>query len=304
MFSSLAPRAALTLLLVSAAAACSAPSGADTPDNAPMPTPNPTSMAELHLPLEAYLQDYGHQAKLEVLRFRLRDRCVKAMGFTPPPMTTTGGRAASDYVKLWQFYDTRRYALSDMTTARVYGFHLPPFTGGSAKPISLNSLSVPLQHALEKCDDQVAAKEKQAGISVGHKESDLVDVASGLKAKDFLKSQSDPRVLDVFKSWSSCMAQRGYHYATPQDAAKDQRWTQSGQRSREAIEADVTTEETGTAVAEVECVYSTNLLGVSFAVEAEYERNDIEKNAETLTQLKERTDRDAKKIDELWVRSG
>jgi hypothetical protein len=258
-------------------------------------------MAELHLPLEVYLLNDQHKGKLEVLQFRLRDSCVKAKGFTPPPMSVTGEQAATGYVKLWRFYDTRRYAISDLATAREYGYHLPPFTSGSAKPISLGSLSKPLQNAMIQCTGEADKKE---GLSVSQSQGKIGDIATDLKAKDFTESRSDPRVLDVFKKWSACMTQKGYRYATPQDAAKDGRWKDSGQRTPEAIKAEVTPEETNTAVAEVGCVYETNVLGVSFAVEAEYQKKDIEKNAEALNKLKAQNQQVAKNIDQLWAQSG
>ncbi|TWV53592.1 hypothetical protein FRZ03_09605 [Streptomyces misionensis] len=265
-----------------------------------MPIPTPKSMAEVHLPIETYLLDYEHQGKLEVLYSRMRDQCVRDKGFTPPATSVSGERAVGRYVRLWRYYDTRRYAISDAATAREYGYHLPPFTRGS-KPISLGSLSKALRNAMLDCGGKAA---KRQSVSVGEDKSGFEELATNLRAEDFTHSQSDPRVRDVFRNWSACMAQKGYHYPTPVDAAKDGQWKDSGQRTPEALKAEVTPRETRTAVAEVECVHETNLLGVSFAVEAEYENKDIEKNAEALNKLKARNERAAQKIDELWAQSG
>jgi hypothetical protein len=303
VFSSFARQMALALMFVSTAA-CSSSGSGDAAGSAPVPTPTPKSMAELHLPLEAYLLDYEHQGKLEEIGLKLRDTCVKVKGFTPPSMSVRGEQAVTEDVKLWRYYDTRRYAISDLATAREYGYHLPPFAQDSAKPISLGSLSKPLQVVMVKCAGEAEKKEQRGGISTSQNQSEIGDIAAGLKEKDFTDSQSDPRVLQVLKKWSACMAQRGYRYATPQDATSDGQWKQSGQRTPEAIKAEVTPEETNTAAAEVECVHETNVLGVSFAVEAEYENKDIEKNAEVLNKLKAQNEQAAKKIDELWAQSG
>jgi hypothetical protein len=295
MISSFSRRAALVLVLVSAAG-CSANGAENATDGVPVQTPTPHSMAQLHLPLESYLLDYRHEAEREVIGLRWRDACVKANGFTPLSMTAGADQAEAAYVRIWQYYDTRRYALSDMTTARAYGYQLPP-DNMSAKPVSLGSLSAPLRDTTTKCDREADERELQQGLSV---DQTLADTALHLKSEDFTESQSDARVISVFTKWSACMARKGYSYAVPLDAAEDRRWKQPGQ----GTPAQAGPEEINSAVAEVGCVYETNVLGVCFAVEAEYENRDIAKNAQALTKLKAQSELAAKRIDEVWSRSG
>jgi hypothetical protein len=290
------PRTVLALVLVSVAG-CT-PSGAgNAKRDVSVPTPTPTTMTQLHLPIESYLLDYRHQSELEVIGLRWRDACVEAKGFTPPTTTDNADQAAARYVRLWQYYDTRRYAISDAATAREYGYQLPPLAFGSAKPVSLGSLSEPLRDATIKCDREADKEEQREGLAVDQK---LSATALNLKSKDFTASQSDPRVHGIFEKWSACMAGEGYSYAAPLDAANDGRWKQSGQ----GIPAQASSQETNSAVAAVGCVYETNVLGVCFAVEAEYENRDIEKNAGALTKLKAQNNRAARAIDKLWLRGG
>ncbi|GLY79256.1 hypothetical protein [Actinoallomurus iriomotensis] len=155
-----------------------------------------------------------------------------------------------------------------------------------------------------QCSEEAEKKILRENLSASQKPNEIGDIATGLKARDFKESQSDPQVLDVFEKWSACMAQKGYHYAEPQDASKDGRWKDSGQSTAEAIKAEVTPAEIQTAIAEVECVRKTNMLGISFAIEAEYEKKDIEKNAEALNKLKAQNDQAARNIDRLWAQSG
>ncbi|MFF7128198.1 hypothetical protein [Streptomyces sp. NPDC008240] len=263
-----------------------------------MATPTPKSMAELHLPLETYLLDHEHAGKLEVLLLGLRDACLRDKGFTPPSTNVTRQQAAAGYVRLWRYYDTRRYAISDRATARRYGYHLPPFTRGAAAPVSLGSLSKPLRQAMTTCGERAAEEQQAKGLSPGQERSGL---ATDLKARDFRASQSDPRVLAVFRKWSACMGRKGHPYATPLDAAADRRWKLSGRRTAAALRAEVTPQEARTAAAEADCAYETNVLGVSFAVEAEYENRDIEKNAEVLDGLKADNERAARNIDRRWA---
>ncbi|MFF5475582.1 hypothetical protein [Streptomyces achromogenes] len=298
MFTSLARRTSAALLVLASTAACGSGGGPAAP-SVPVATPTPKSMAELRLPLEAYLLDHEHAGKREVLLFGLRDDCVRKKGFTPPPMSVLRQQAADGYVRLWQYYDTRRYAISDRATARQYGYHLPPFTQGDAPPLSLGSLPKPLRVVMEVCERAAAEEEQREGLVAGREQSDL---AAQLKYKDFTASRSDPRVLAVLRKWSRCMARQGYSYATPDSAASDGKWKESGERTAVALRAEVTPRETRTAMAEVDCVYRTNVLGVSFAVEAEYENRDIEKNAEALGKLMAANQRAARTIDRLWAR--
>lgn len=300
MFSSFARGTSAALLVLASTAACSSGGSGAATAGAPVATPTPKAMAELRLPLEAYLLDHEHAGKLEVLLLGLRDACVREKGFTPPPTGVTGQQAAAGYVRLWQYYDTRRYAISDRPTARRYGYHLPPFTQGTARPVSLGSLPKPLREAMTTCEGEAAEEQQAKGLSPGQKQSDF---AAEIKAEDFRASQSDPRVLAVFRKWSACMGRKGYPYATPLDAASDGRWKLSGRRTAAALRAEVTPQEAGTAAAEVDCVYETNVLGVSFAVEAEYENRDIEKNSEALAKLKAHNERAARNIDQLWART-
>ncbi|MFI0367618.1 hypothetical protein ACH35V_07040 [Actinomadura sp. 1N219] len=58
------------------------------------------------------------------------------------------------------------------------------------------------------------------------------------------------------------------------------------------------------AMADVECKYRVNLLGVMFAVESEYQNAAIEENAEALADLKKRREEQLRKFRELLKRNG
>jgi hypothetical protein len=86
-------------------------------------------------------------------------------------------------------------------------------------------------------------------------------------------TQSDPLVRVVDAAWSRCMAQRGYHYASPQQAA-DRSWP-----------AKPTPTETATATADVQCKQQVNLPNTWLTVEAAYQAALIRENLATLTSL-------------------
>lgn len=86
-------------------------------------------------------------------------------------------------------------------------------------------------------------------------------------------TQSDPRVRAVDAAWSRCMAQAGYHYASPQQAA-DRGWP-----------SKPTPAETATATADVRCKQQVNLANTWLTVEAAYQTALIRENLATLTSL-------------------
>jgi hypothetical protein len=86
-------------------------------------------------------------------------------------------------------------------------------------------------------------------------------------------TQSDPLVRAVDAAWSRCMAQRGYHYASPQQAA-DRGWP-----------SKPTPAETATATADVQCKQQVNLPNTWLTVEAAYQTALIRENLATLTSL-------------------
>jgi hypothetical protein len=77
--------------------------------------------------------------------------------------------------------------------------------------------------------------------------------------QSFADSMKTPAVQAVFRSWSSCMQAKGFHYATPMDAVNDKAF--GG--------ATATPAELQTAQADVACKQQTNVVGVWFAAEAD-----------------------------------
>ncbi|WP_194911135.1 hypothetical protein [Catenulispora rubra] len=83
---------------------------------------------------------------------------------------------------------------------------------------------------------------------------------------------TDPRVAEVNKKWSACMAQKGFHYATPWDAYINPRWSQLTPAGNDVV---IPHEEVATASADLACKREFNLVGVVVAVEGGYDRQYI-----------------------------
>ncbi|MEZ0112853.1 hypothetical protein ABH920_006877 [Catenulispora sp. EB89] len=94
-------------------------------------------------------------------------------------------------------------------------------------------------------------------------------------------SPSDPRITDVNKKWSACMAQKGFHYASPWDAYTDPRWSQLTPAGDDVV---IPPEEVTTAGADLACKRELNLVGVVVAVEGGYDQQYIASHKAALDQ--------------------
>jgi hypothetical protein len=90
-----------------------------------------------------------------------------------------------------------------------------------------------------------------------------------LQFQSFDWSKKDSRVRDVFAKWSSCMAERGYHYPDPLADVADPKFTG----------AEVTAEQIEVAQTDIRCKEKTNVVGVWFTVESAYQVREIKRNS-------------------------
>ncbi|MFI0367613.1 hypothetical protein ACH35V_07015 [Actinomadura sp. 1N219] len=110
------------------------------------------------------------------------------------------------------------------------------------------------------------------------------------------KALSDQRVIRVRKSWSECIKAKGFASPPLDMRVPDKRWNLNNPKiSREEIRA---------AKVDVQCKYQVNLLGVTFAVESEYQNAEIEANSEALIELKRNRDKQLQRIRELLKKHG
>ena len=195
-------------------------------------------------------------------------------------------------------FDSRLWGISDPAQAGLYGYHLPPWVQGapSSRPQSLASLPPAEQAALlgfqpsEHPAQQGSgpASRPPSGVPAGgcrglaQREvaaagASAVDqtaaVVAQLRLESFERAQADPRVRKVFAEWSSCMRASGYGYATPFKPTFN-------------MEAAPTAREVHVAKADVACKYRTNLFGVAYTVQADYQNALIASHAQQLAAIK------------------
>jgi hypothetical protein len=108
-----------------------------------------------------------------------------------------------------------------------------------------------------------------AGISDAAQTAPLV---SQLRQESFFRAETDPRVLKAFAKWSECMRASGFVYSSPFKPDFN-------------LSAPPTALEIHTAKADVDCKYKTNLLGVTYAVQADVQNAEIRAHAQQLATI-------------------
>ncbi|MGK5734187.1 hypothetical protein [Streptomyces sp. URMC 124] len=253
------------------------------------------SAAAHSLPIDAYLLTNDQADRLDAARRTLVARCMNrfAVAYRPPdPATPFRPGTRTQY----------RYGVTDPAAAARYGF-APP---GSPRtppppPAAPPSLSAEATVALTGTDDpgvkpgSAAAKGGQRvnghvvppGGCLGEARAALrsdnaeaggdAPVADRINSESFERSQRDPRVVGVFARWAQCMTSRGFpSYADPLKASGDAAW-----RTPEP-----SAQERETAAADARCKKEHNVVGVWFAVDAAYQRREIERNGKELAAVK------------------
>src|ERR1019366_4852313 len=287
------------------------------------PTPSPSSAAQLQLPIAAYEFSAAQSQEEQYVKQRLVQACMATYGFSYLPELSSS--TITNGVQILQEFNSRRYGVSDGAAARSYGYHIPawaagsgprglkaqfsraellvldgPATGpgtrsasGSQSPASGQGTKLPTGGCEGRANSELLA----AGINDQSRGNGggASALAEDIEGQAFAQTQSDHRVLAVYTAWSECMRQHGYDYSTPFKAAADPQWNMSVPPTQTEIQ---------TAEADVSCKFRTNLLGITYAVESDYENAAIAKNALALAQLKSQVAAQAKKLEYLLARYG
>jgi hypothetical protein len=274
-------------------AACSSGGSAASGSAAPhanVPVPKMTSETQQQLPLSGYELSNAQQAETGYLYLLLKQKCMAALGFQYAPGLSASYVSLS--TKIYNEFDSRLWGVSDPVAAREYGYGMPPWEEGTTAAHSLGGVSSAEARALSGhsgCSSRAERELAAEGISLVPG-SGLV---GSLSTESWERAKADPRVLAVFAKWSACMKSHGYNYSSPLAVAGS--FGASGRASQEEIQ---------TAVTDVNCKTKTNLLGVTFAVESDYQNELINKYAVQLAALRRQVQRQAKALLSLARRYG
>ncbi|MGW2542911.1 hypothetical protein ACWC5I_19085 [Kitasatospora sp. NPDC001574] len=290
------------VLIALAVGGCSAdqaappPAPASPPAVVATPTPGPSQVAELRLPIADYMLTPQQAAELKWLNTKKVAICMKQYGFDLP-MTPGPVVSASDSLLF------RRYGLTDPASVSIWGYHLPKrdtatpratlspaenalLLGRDAtgKPLtSSNGQAVPAGGCQGKVNTDLQSLQP-GGQGSGSGASQL---AAQTKAESFSRSMTDPRVKEVFAHWSECMRADGFSAPNPVEAGGDL----PSVKQPEPDAAEIRMAQT-----DVECKARTNLVGIWFAVEADYQTAAIAQQPQAFAALKAERDAQAAQL--------
>jgi len=258
------------------------------------PIPSAASGQTISLPLNAYADVSGmQQTVLAEAQSLLTQKCMAARGFEytsqPTPSQEQALLQAIEY-GFNGFYGRANWLTISLSDASTYGYGQPAaasgpqpggvFLGGFTSFNALRQHPALAMALLGFAPGVRIGPVRQPGcLNVANNEiyrpasHQLGDPVPAIAQQASLWTQTDPRVLAVNAAWSRCMAQRGYHYAGPQQAAFHN-WPTSP-----------TAAETATAVADVTCKQRVNLTNTWLTVEAAYQTALIGQNIDTLANL-------------------
>jgi hypothetical protein len=258
------------------------------------PIPSAASSQTVSLPLNSYADVSGlQQTVLAEAQSLLTQKCMAARGFVYTSQATpTQEQALLQGIEYGFNVPVARanWLILSLSAASTYGYGQPAaasgpppgglFLGGFS---SFNALSLDPAMAVALLGFapgvRIGPVRQQGCLNLANNEiyppssNQLGDPAPAIAQQASVWTETDPRVLAVNAAWSRCMAQRGYHYVSPQQPA-DHNWPTMP-----------TGAETATAVADVTCKQRVNLTNTWLTVEAAYQTALIGQNLATLANL-------------------
>jgi hypothetical protein len=249
------------------------------------PIPPAASGQTISLPLNSYAEVSGlQQTALAEAQVLLTQKCMAARGFVYTSQATPSQEQA-----LLQSIEYG-FGITSLSDASTYGYRAPAADSGQP-PVGLflggfSSFNALQQHPAMAMallgfapGVRIPPVREPGCLNLANNEiyrpgsSQPGDPVPAIAQQASMWTQTDPRVLAVDAAWSRCMAQRGFHYASPQQAA-NRNWPASPTRG-----------ETATAVADVTCKQRVNLTNTWLTVEAAYQTALVGQNLGTLASL-------------------
>jgi hypothetical protein len=249
------------------------------------PIPPANSGQAITLPLNSYADVASlQQTVLAEAQALLTQKCMAQRGFVYNSQTTPV--TEQDLLQNIEY----GYGITSLSNASTYGYGEPPSSGtppnaglflGGFASFSQARQKAALAEALLGFAPgvRISPVHETGCLNVANSEIyrpgslELGDPVPAIAQEASTWTATDPRVLAVEAAWSRCMAARGYHYTSPEQAAHHS-WPK-----------EPTTMETATAVADVTCKEQTNVSHTWLAVEAAYQTALIAQNITTLASL-------------------
>ncbi|WP_242440683.1 hypothetical protein [Streptomyces sp. CB02923] len=285
-------------LVLGAATGCSSAGqeGGAASQPAPARSFDAADPATWTLPIEAYLPSEGQDRQAAKAKELLIADCMKDLGldWSPAPdLPDMGPKTLTDW----------RYGIHDAALAKKRGYK-PDAAEQAAydKAMEAGALDEDAgnggtaEAALRGSRTEINGKAVPKGGCAGRAASRLgsdgtefSEAAQRIGNDAFVRSKQDPKVVAVFREWSSCMKDSGYSYKEPLDASDDPRFSAP----------DVSGLEISTALADLACRKRHAVARTWFDAESALQQQAIEKNAENLDRIKKSRDAMVKKASSL-----
>jgi hypothetical protein len=258
-------------LAVSLSSCSGSNAGTAEPDLSSFPAV--TSSKQISLPFDAYMLT----AEQDVLNLKANNLLIKrcAARFGVETTMPVGLNPTPNEL------NARRYGIVDGKRAQSFGYRpeeSPAEAGGKGdwNPSPTEMAVLGMTEATGDLRDAAGDKLPEGGC-IGEADRTLGGAQPPAPADvlDVYKSaESDSRVQEAWKSWSSCMKDAGYDYKSPWEP-NNAKWPEQ-----------VSQKEIDTAVDDVTCRQSTNLVGTWMAVEAAYQRKALQNDPEGFAKMK------------------
>lgn len=250
--------------------------------------PTITSAAQISRPIDAYVPNVNDVKDYDKALEILVNKCMQPFGLQAPTAVNYGldESATKDKTatKLYGYfdptadtskgYDRVRFddtpSSSSMSVAQQVEFG----TDTSGQPVpAYNGKTIPQGGCHKIAQNELGGREPQPFVEA-------------LPGGGPTVPETDPRLKDANKQWSSCMARRGYKYTSPSSAFLDPRWIPApGASPAEAAAFKHSSIEVATAQADIACKTSTNYMGTMIALESAYDNQYIASNKGQLSQF-------------------
>ena len=286
-------RTALLICCCAGLAGCtaSAPKGPDVAVSTPSvgrPAPPASAQAALSrmafTPYAALGQSNNDGLAPSESSYVLAQACLTAAGYPGAgnvPFAVSLGPANLSFAQTWG-----AWGYLGTTAAQQYGFRAPAGSALSSLGIDTNpspadpaGLPQAEQTAIGKCT--TISQEFTDAIGKGPLAGILTlsnDIASDVR--------KDAAVKKATRQWSACMARNGYSYSQPENVFFDQIQKMFGGQRQISVGATVSAAanqaQIAAAVTDATCTESADLAGIYLAVQASYEQQIVNANAQAL----------------------
>ncbi len=275
--------------------------------------------SDFALPVDSYAYTNQQNSEIVLAQSILTGTCMRTFGFAYDLAADQKSAQKSQQAQVTNFGlygNKRRYGVADEATARRYGYHLPSTVDGTARVKPSKGGAAHGLPPMTPAMMTVLTGERPGGGRVADVNGQ--DVPKGgcrgeagrtleklgtvgqipligrIRADSFTRSVTDPDVVAAFKSWSTCMAGKGYRYDSPRTAGAELDTTSPAVSPREIA----------IATADVACKKSSDVVRVWSAYEIQYQNKKIDEHAQELRDIAKQKDALLERVGEIIAAGG